>query len=115
MSLHTATDISRAAQLSWDNASEDETSEAASEAAAHLAVSLRNDPAACREAEQWTAGTFDGDHYSDVTLALHRLHHTDPADLLGSDLLAQLYALAKVEAAAIDEQLLEMALQQVAA
>lgn len=119
MSLHTATDISRAAQLSWDNASEDEASDLANEAdaelAAELAVGLRNDPAACREAEQWTAGMFDGEHYTDVTLALHRLHHTDPADLLGSDLLTQLYALAKVEAAAIDEQLLLMAQQQVAA
>lgn len=115
MSLHTATDISRAAQLSWDNASEDETGDAASEAAADLARSLINDPAACREAEQWTAGTFDGDHYTDVTLALHQLHHTDPADLIDSPLLAKLYELAAVEAAAMDEQLLEIAQQQVAA
>lgn len=115
MALQPATDLYRAAQLNWDNASEDENGQAATEAAAELAVSLRNDPGACREAEQWTAGTFDGDHYTDVTLALHQLHHTDPADLIDSPLLAQLYALAKVEAAAIDEQLLDMATQQVAA
>ncbi|WP_315386578.1 hypothetical protein [uncultured Stenotrophomonas sp.] len=115
MSLHTATDISRAAQLSWDNLSEDETGDLTSEAAADLARSLIHDPEACREAEQWTAGTFDGDHYTDVTLALHQLHHTDPADLLDSPLLAKLYELAAVEAAAIDEQLREQAVQQVAA
>jgi len=115
MALHTATDLHRAAQQNWDNASEDEDRPEVDEAAEALAIVLRNDPAACREAEQWTAGMFDGEHYTDVTLALHRLHHTNPADLLGSDLLAQLYALAKVEAAAIDKQLLDMALQQVAA
>ena len=116
MALQTSNDRAYEAQRAWDNQADARLDQAgAAEQAADLAVALRNDPAACREAEQWTAGTFDGDHYTDVTLALHQLHHTDPADLLGSDLLAQLYALAKVEADAIDAQLLDMALQQVAA
>lgn len=54
-----------------------------------------------REAEEWTAGTFDESHYTDLTLALHELHH--------SDLLMRLYRLAKDEAAALDAQLRSMA------
>lgn len=115
MALQPATDLYRAAQQNWESASEDETGLAANEAATELAATLRLDPAACREAEQWTAGTFDGDHYTDVTLALHQLHHTDPADLIDSPLLRQLYALAKVEAEAVDNELLKIAQQQVAA
>lgn len=74
-----------------------------------LAALLRKDESCCREAEQWLAGTFDGDHYTDLTLALHQLHHTDPSDLLGSDLLARLYRLARVEGEAMDRQLREQA------
>ena len=85
------------------------TEEALAERAAELADEYRDDPAKCREAEEWVAGTFEGDHYTEVTLALHRLHYTDPSDLMGTDLLTQLYRLAKVEAAAMDARLLEMA------
>lgn len=70
-----------------------------------LVARFREDEAQLREAESWVAGSFDGDHYTAVTLALHKLHHTDPSKLLDSDLLARLYALAKVEALAIDERL----------
>ncbi|TGY35227.1 hypothetical protein [Stenotrophomonas maltophilia] len=116
MSIHTAHDLDRNAQRSWDGLEDPRfESELAGEQAADLVPALRADPAACREAEQWVAGTFDGEHYTEVTLALHQLHHTAPSDLIDSPLLAQLYALAAVEAAAMDEQLLEMATQQVAA
>lgn len=116
MALQIATDSDRNAQRSWDGQEDPRfESELAGQQAAELAEAMRSDPAACREAEQWVAGTFDGDHYTDVTLALHQLHHTDPSDLIDSPLLAQLYALAAVQAAALDEQLLEAALQQVAA
>lgn len=70
---------------------------------------LRQDPAKLREAEEWTAGSFDGEHYTAVSLALHALHRIDPADLLGSDALANLYRLAKVDHEAIEAQLYEMA------
>lgn len=83
--------------------------EALAERAAELADEYRDDPAKCREAEEWVAGTFEGDHYTEVTLALHRLHYTDPTDLMSTDLLTQLYRLAEVEAAAMDAKLLEMA------
>jgi hypothetical protein len=116
MSLQTRNDSDRNAQRSWDDREDPRfDSELAAEQAADLIPALRADPAACREAEQWAAGSFDGEHYTDVTLALHQLHHTDPSDLIDSPLLAQLYALAAVEAAVMDEQLLEMATQQAAA
>ena len=47
--------------------------------------------------------------------ALDRLHYTDPSALMGSDLLTTLYRLAKVEAAAMDAELLEMATEAVMA
>ncbi|WP_312237340.1 hypothetical protein [Stenotrophomonas sp.] len=116
MALQTAADSDRNAQRSWDGLEDPRFEcELSGQQAAELAEAMRADPAACREAEQWVSGTFDGDHYTDVTLALHQLHHTDPSDLIDSPLLAQLYALAAVQAAALDEQLLEAATQQVAA
>lgn len=93
----------------------DEKEEARAEAIAELAAEYADDPAKLKEAEEWVAGTFDGDHYSALTLALHQLHHTDPSALAGSDLLTTLYQLAKVEAAAMDAKLLEMATDDVMA
>lgn len=75
------------------------------ERVSELAVEFRTNDLQLHEAEEWISGWFDGDHYRDLTLALHELHHTDPSKLLDSDLLARLYALAKVEALAIDERL----------
>lgn len=113
MSLHTATDIQRSAQRSYDGQSEIE--DVVGEVAADLARDFIHDEQMCIEAHQWVAGSLSDSHYTDVSLALHQLHHMDPADLLGSALLERLYALAAVEAEAIDEQLLELAVQQVAA
>ena len=90
-----------------------EADERIEEASSRLADQYRGNPDKCREAEEWVAGTFDGDHYSALTLALHRLHHTDPSALAGSDLLTTLYRLAKVEAAEMDAKLLEMATDDV--
>ncbi|WP_312252745.1 hypothetical protein [Stenotrophomonas sp.] len=116
MALHTASDLARNAQHSWDNQEDPRfDQEHLAEQAQALANSYRTDPAKLREAEEQTAGTFSGTHYTEVSLALHRLHHTDPADLIGSGALEDLYRLAKVEAAAIDAELLALALQQVAA
>ncbi|PJL71663.1 hypothetical protein B9Y75_06775 [Stenotrophomonas maltophilia] len=116
MARHTAHELARAAQRSWDDQEDPRLEhEYRAEQAAELAKAYRTDPAKLREAEELTAGTFSGTHYTEVSLALHRLHHTDPANLMGSGVLQDLYRLARDEAAALDAQLLEMALQQVAA
>ena len=70
---------------------------------------LRQDPKKLTEAESWTAGSFDGDHYTAVSLALHALHRKDPSELIGSDVLVTLYRLAKVDHDAIEAQLRELA------
>lgn len=62
-----------------------------------------------REAETWTAGSFDGDHYTEVALAFHALHHCDTSTLPGSALLERVLRLAKVEGEALDAQLRQMA------
>lgn len=112
MAFRTPTDIARAAQRSWDDQEDPRhEQEHLAEQAVELARTYRTDPDKVREAEELTADT----HYTEVSLALYRLHHTDPADLMGSGALEDLYRLARDEAAAIDERLLEMALQQVAA
>lgn len=116
MAFHTPSDRARNAQRSWDDQEDPRLEqEYRAEQAADLAKAYRTDPAKLREAEELTAGTFSGTHYTEVSLALHRLHHTDPADPMGSGVLLDLYRLARDEAAAIDAQLLELALQQVAA
>ncbi len=116
MAVRTASDLARNAQRSWDDQEDPRLEqEHRAEQAADLAKAFRTDPAKLRAAEELTAGTFSGTHYTEVSLALHRLHHTAPADLMGSGVLLDLYRLARDEAAAIDAQLLELALQQVAA
>lgn len=95
----------RAAAANYENQEDPRFDDAFEEAVSALATEFRKDEAQLREAESMVAGTFDEGHYTAVTLALHELHHTDPSKLLGSDLLARLYALAKVEALAIDERL----------
>lgn len=116
MALQPYSDRARSAQRNWDNEEDPRFDrEHRAEQAADLAKAYRADPAKLRAAEELTAGTFSGTHYTEVSLALHRLHHTDPADLMDSGVLQDLYRLARDEAAAIDAQLLEMALQQVAA
>ena len=79
-----------------------------------LVADYRDDDAKLREAEEWVAGEwvaglFDGDHYADLTLALHKLHRTEPSALLGSDVLATLYRLAKLHHDAIEAELRRMA------
>lgn len=61
------------------------------------------------EAEQWVAGTHDCTHYREVTLALAAFHDTHPADLSGSDALARVYRIAKVEHEALYVRMRDMA------
>lgn len=79
------------------------------EAIDRLVDEYRKDPKKLREAEEWTAGSFDGEHYTAVSLALHALHRIEPDKLLGSDALANLYRLAKVDHEAIEARLWDMA------
>lgn len=58
-----------------------------------------------RAAEEWVAGTFDGDHYTDVTLTLDALHR----DGLTPQILIRLHRLAKVESLAMDGALRQVA------
>lgn len=100
------------AMPAYEMTAEDRAEEAAErreEAVADLLAIYQADDAKLREAEEWVAGSFDSSHYTDLTLALFALHNTDPDKLAGSDLLARLYALAKVEATAMNEQLAGMA------
>ena len=107
------TGYNREHQLNIDNQSPDESADILGERADELAEQYRSDPEKLREAEEWVAGTFDGSHYTEVTLALYALHHGDASKLIGSDLLTTLYRLAKVEAMAMDAQLEEMARREV--
>lgn len=110
MALQPYSDRASSAQRNWDN-QEDPRFEAeyAEERVAELAVSYRSNPDMCREAASWTAGTLGGRYYADLQLVLHRLHHTHPADLMGTELLTQLYRLARMEGEALDAQLVELA------
>jgi len=65
----------------------------------------RGDDAKRREAEEWTAGSFEGEHYSEVTLALDELHRLGATPAV----IEKLHRLAKVESAALQEKLREMA------
>lgn len=58
-----------------------------------------------RTAEEWVAGTFDGDHYTEVTLALDALHREG----LTASVLLRLHQLAKVESLAMDVALKDVA------
>ena len=101
--MATAYDEWLTTDLGWERA------QARAEAIDRIVDEYRADPKKLREAESWTAGSFDGEHYTAVSLALHALHRTNPADLLGSDVLATLYRLAKVDHEAIEARLWDMA------
>jgi hypothetical protein len=58
-----------------------------------------------REAEESIAGTFDGDYYADLHIALYELHTTHSDDLSGSKLLETLYRLANTTHAAMSVEL----------
>ncbi len=63
------------------------------------------DESKLREAEEWIAGTFDGEYYADLHIALYELHSTHSDDLPGSKVLEKLYRLANVTHAAMTVEL----------
>jgi hypothetical protein len=88
---------------------EGEAAEARAEDIDAIVDEYRDDPKKLRAAEEWTAGSFDDSHYTEVSIALHALHRIEPDKLLGSDVLATLYRLAKVDHEAIEARLWDMA------
>jgi hypothetical protein len=88
---------------------EGERAMARAEAIEEIVERYRDDAKKLAEAEEWIAGSLDGSHYSAVSLALYALHGRSPESLIGSDVLATLYRLAKVDHDAIEGRLLEMA------
>lgn len=79
---------------------------------AQLVEQYKTDPAKCAEADQWNDGEQSGAHYSELESAMADLHFCDPSDLMGSDLLARLYRLAKVHGLARLAQFERMAEQE---
>lgn len=89
-----------------------ERQEADDERIDELVEQLRTDPGRVEEADSWNDGTFDGEHYSAVERALADLHHVEPSELLGSDLLTRLYRLAQIHGEAREARLRDMAEDQ---
>lgn len=48
-----------------------------------------------KEADEWCSGGLSVEHYCELESAMADLHLIQPSDLLGSDVLAKLYSLAK--------------------
>lgn len=92
----------RSAQLSYDNQSPPEDDELVDS----LLHDFRNDAQKIAEADTLWAGTID---MSDADSALADLHRVEPSDLLGSDVLARLYRLARSCHEARDSELRDMA------
>lgn len=70
---------------------------------------LLNDPLAIAEADAWNSGSFDSSTYEEAESALADLAGVDPSDLLGTEVLARLYRVAKVFAGARLRRLEEVA------
>lgn len=87
----------------------DEKEDAKAERIAKRAARYASDDAKRREAEEWIAGGFDGEFYTDLMLALYDLHTTDPVELLGTQTLTNLYRLAETVADKMDAELERMA------
>ena len=75
----------------------EEANERFDEALTELTDAWTQDARKLREAEEWTAGGHSGEHYTEVTLALSALHDHPLETLIGSDALARVLRIAKVE------------------
>ncbi|AWG45249.1 hypothetical protein [Xylella fastidiosa] len=72
-----------------------------------------SDPEKIEEADEWVAGTLSAAHYKEMEIALADLHDMPAHQLIGSDVLTRLYALAEVQGLARLEQLHILAEQEV--
>lgn len=99
----------RAAALAYDNAYPyDDAAEARAERMDQMVLDYMADTDKVAEADDWIDGTQSGEHYSELERAMADLHAVHPSDLLGSDVLARLYRLAKIHGEARKAQLREM-------
>ena len=99
----------RAAAFAYDNAYPyDDAAEARAERMDQMVLDYMADTDKVAEADDWIDGTQSGEHYSELERAMADLHTVHPSDLLGSDVLARLYRLAKVHGDARLAQLREM-------
>lgn len=91
----------------WDGPDDDDcTREDAIDA---LIAEYRLDPEKVAEADEDCSGMQSPEHYDELESAIADLHDVHPSDLPGSDLLARLYRLSAVHAAAREERLRYMA------
>ncbi|ARO68730.1 hypothetical protein B9J09_06585 [Xylella fastidiosa subsp. pauca] len=72
-----------------------------------------SDPEKIEEADEWVAGTLSEAHYKEMEIVLADLHDMPAYQLIGSDLLKHLYALAEVQGLARLRQLRILAEQDV--
>lgn len=61
------------------------------------------------EADEWNEGMQSSEHYSELERLMADLHEIEPAKLLGSGVLVDLYRLAKVHGIARERKALELA------
>ncbi|HHW4673875.1 MAG TPA: hypothetical protein ACQGQW_01535, partial [Xylella fastidiosa subsp. pauca] len=64
-----------------------------------------SDPEKIAEADEWVAGTLSAAHYKEMEIVLADLHAFPSHQLIGSDVLTRLYALAEVQGGARLRQL----------
>ena len=79
-----------------------------------ILTDLLNDPVAIAEADEWNSGSFESSTYDEAESALADLAAVEPSDLLGTEVLARLYRVAKVFAGARLRRLEDVADQKVA-
>ncbi|ALR01578.1 hypothetical protein [Xylella fastidiosa] len=72
-----------------------------------------SDPEKIEEADAWVDGTLSEAHYKEMEIVLADLHAFPSAQLIGSDVLTRLYALAEVQGLARLEQLHILAEEEV--
>ncbi|AWG45350.1 hypothetical protein [Xylella fastidiosa] len=72
-----------------------------------------SDPEKIEEADEWVAGTLSEAHYKEMEIVLADLHAFPSDQLIGSDILKRLYALAEVQGLARLEQLHLLAEEEV--
>lgn len=58
-------------------------------------LDYRANPAKVREADEAWAGTLDGETYAEMERLFALLDRTDPSELMGSELLARMYRVAR--------------------
>jgi predicted Zn-dependent protease len=69
----------------------------------------KDDAEKIAEADAWCEGAQDADWYAEVERTLADMHEKEPDDLLGSDVLAKVYGLARQAWRARDARLKDMA------